>query len=84
MMILLVWADAHAGDNDSWVPIEDVTDTGEYLVSTVGWVVDGAKDKHVSIAQSWTQDDQVDHILHVPIGMIRQVHALSPVETQLG
>lgn len=83
MMILLVWADAHAGENESWVAVEDVEDSGEYLVSSIGWVIDGAKEKHVTIAQSWTQDDQVDHLLHIPLSMIRKVHALAPVDSEL-
>jgi len=82
-VVQVVWADAHAGENESWIAVEELQVQGEeYLVTSVGWLVVGAKDKHVTIAQSLTADDQVDHVLHVPEGMVRKLtvlHALPVV-----
>lgn len=83
-VVQVIWADAHAGDNDSWVPVEELQEEGsEYIVTSVGWLIVGAKDKHVTIAQSHTQDDQVDHVLHIPEGMVRRLTVLHALPVTL-
>jgi hypothetical protein len=76
-IVLLVWNDAHAGDNETWTPIEDIEDGGYYVVQSVGWLVPDAKAGHVTIAQSLTPDDQIDHLLHVPSGMVNRMTVLN-------
>jgi hypothetical protein len=73
---LVIWADAHSADIASWTPAEDIEDVGEWLNRTVGWVVPDAKKGHVTVCQSVTPDDQVDHVLHIPEQMVRQIHYL--------
>lgn len=82
VMLLVVWADAH-GDGDGWTSLEEIDDDGEYLVRSVGFLLSvehGGKDGHVTLAQSLTPDDMVDHLIHIPVGMVRQrvVLASSP------
>lgn len=80
----VIWADAHAGDNDTWVPVEELHGEGEeYLVVSVGWLIVGSKAKHVTICQSRTPDEQVDHVLHIPEGMIRKMTVLHALNTEL-
>lgn len=76
-IVLMEWNDAHAGDNDTWTPIEDIEDGGYYVVKSVGWLVPDAKAGHVTIAQSLTPDDQIDHLLHVPSGMVNRLTVLN-------
>ena len=76
-MVLVEWNDAHAGDNDTWTPLEDIEDTGYYVVKSVGWLLPDAKAGHVTIAQSLTPDEQVDHLLHVPAGMVNKMIVLN-------
>jgi hypothetical protein len=77
LVLLVVWADTHADKMGTWQPIEDIEDDGEYLVETVGFVIEGAKERHLTLAQSMSPDAQVDHLLHIPVGMIRSVQQLS-------
>ena len=79
-MVLVVWADAHAEDTSGWAFLSEMSDRGEYLVETIGWLLSpkhGGKDGHVTVAQSLTrQDDACDHVVHVPLGMVRELYRL--------
>lgn len=78
--ILVVWADAHAGP-EHWSSRNDIEDDGEYLVQSIGWLLtvgEGGKEQHVTMAQSWTPDDDVDHVIHIPVGMVRSMAVLHP------
>lgn len=82
--VVVVWADAHAGP-DRWTPIEDLDDDGEYLVESCGWLVpvgDGGKPDHVTLAQSYTPDEHVDHVLHIPISMVRSIASITQRQVQ--
>jgi len=78
--VRIEWADAHAHDEDSWVYLSNVPDRGEYLVSSIGHLLalgDGGQTGHVSIAQSiGVRDDAGDHIIHIPVGMVRNLWVL--------
>jgi hypothetical protein len=80
-MVLVVWADAHAEDTSGWAFLGDIPDRGEYVVESVGWLLPvghGGQTGHISVAQSLTQrDDAVDHIVHIPTGMVRGLFLLS-------
>lgn len=68
------WADAHAGP-EHWTALDEMEDDGEYIVSSVGYLLptsDGGKDGHVTLVQSITPHDDVDHTLHIPVGMVRK------------
>ena len=76
--VLVVWADAHA-DLETWTHPDDIDDNGEYLVRSVGWhlpVGDGGKTDHMTLCQSQTPNGDIDHVLHIPVGMVRTVTVL--------
>jgi hypothetical protein len=83
-VVQVLWADAHAGDNDSWVAIEELQAAeDEYLVTSVGWLVVGSKPKHITLCQSVTHDQNVDHVLHIPEGMVRKMTVLQALPAHL-
>lgn len=75
-LVCVRWADAHAGVGH-WHELEEVAEGDEeYIVESVGWLIPvdkGGKHLHVTLAQSVTPDDMVDHILHIPKGMVRSM-----------
>jgi len=75
-IVVVVWRDAHA-DGGSWLSVDEIEDE-PYIVESVGFVLEGVKSGHVSICQSLGDDDGVvDHVLHIPDGMIVRVTNLS-------
>ena len=82
--VLVIWNDAHGG-TFTWERIEDLVDDEPYRVQSVGYLLPpkaGGKRGHVSIAQSWSTDECVDSVLHIPTKMVVKVVVLSeePVE----
>jgi hypothetical protein len=78
-MVLVKWADAHAYEGGAWVYAQDIEDTGEYIVQSLGWMLtedNGAFKEHISLAQSWGADDAIDHIINIPKGMVRSIQFL--------
>lgn len=84
--VAVVWADAHS-DGDGWTPRDEVgTEFCELLVKTCGWLLpagEGGKDGHITVAQSITPHDDIDHIIHIPKGMIRTVTFLQPFTKEI-
>lgn len=77
--VIVRWADAHAG-TEHWTPLEELDDDGEYIVSSVGWLLpvdEGGKADHVTVVQSVTADDHVDHVLHIPVSMVRTLVSIT-------
>lgn len=74
--VYVIWHDAHAG-TDTWHHLDDFDkDDGPYVVHSVGWLLEtdrGGKKDHLSLAQSWSDDDAVDSVLHIPNAMVKQV-----------
>jgi hypothetical protein len=50
-------------------------DAEPYRVTTVGWRIE-PKPGHVSLAQSIGDDGALDHIIHIPDGMVMEVTEL--------
>jgi len=78
-MVFVTWADAHSGVA-MWTPIDGL-DKDEMIVETCGFLlstVDGGKPDHITIYQSRTMDDDIDHVLHIPCGMVRQIAICTP------
>lgn len=72
--IAVVWHDAHSDRSGGWVLPADIDDE-PYRVTTVGWRID-PKPGHVSLAQSIGDDGALDHIIHIPDGMVMEVTEL--------
>ena len=76
-MVLVTWADAHSGVA-TWTPIDSL-DKDEMLVFTCGFLlatVDGGKPDHITIYQSRTPNNDVDHVLHVPVAMVQTIQTI--------
>lgn len=76
--VLIIWADAHAGPHE-WSDPDELDDTGEYLVTSLGHLLpigEGGKEGHVTLAQSLLPEGLVDHIIHIPVQMVRTMKVL--------
>ena len=74
-LVLVIWHDAHAGSG-SWEYLNDLEDDGDYVVKSVGYLIDAkkyGKKKHTSIAQSLSEVDCLDSILHIPNAMVQKI-----------
>jgi hypothetical protein len=81
-IVEIYWADAHAGEG-RWGDLEE-TDSGEHIVRTCGYMIDeehGGKKLHVTIAQSFTPDGFYDHVIYIPVGMVRTTTVMRPGNT---
>ena len=70
---MVVWHDAHA--LTSWVDFDDI-DLEPCVVETIGWLLPEAKKGHVVVAQSITNEDGLDNVLCIPVGMIQSVRVI--------
>jgi hypothetical protein len=78
--VLVTWHDAHSGA-ESWINIKDL-DTEPAEVQSVGFLLatsDGGKPDHVTLYQS-RNEDSVDHVLHIPVGMVKTIKVLMDLE----
>lgn len=73
-LVRVRWHDAHSC-GDGWQAIEEI-DAEPYVVDSIGYVIVGAKPGHIVLAAS-ASDDAVDHVLAVPLGMVREVVELN-------
>ena len=79
-VVLVTWHDAHSGA-ESWINIKDL-DTEPAEVQSVGFLLatsDGGKPDHVTLYQS-RNEDSLDHVLHIPVGMVRTMKVLMDLE----
>ena len=79
-VVLVTWHDAHSGA-ESWINIKDL-DTEPAEVESVGFLLatsDGGKPDHVTLYQS-RNEDSVDHVLHIPVRMLRTMKVLMELE----
>lgn len=79
-VVLVTWHDAHSGA-ESWINIKDL-DTEPAEVQSVGFLLatsDGGKPDHVTLYQS-RNEDSVDHVLHIPVRMVRTMKVLMELE----
>lgn len=74
-MVEVLWYDAHAV-TDTWTQISEL-DADPCVVRSVGLLLPHAKPGHLMLAQSVTNDDMVDQVLAVPLGMVKRIHLLT-------
>jgi hypothetical protein len=80
--VLVTWHDAHSGA-ESWINIKDL-DIEPAEVQSVGFLLatsDGGKPDHVTLYQS-RNEESVDHVLHIPTGMVKSIKVLMDLETK--
>jgi len=76
-IVEITWADTHSGGT-GWTPISEI-DQAEYIIKSSGYLLavgDGGKENHVTLYQSRSEDDDLDHILHIPVAMIRTIKSV--------
>lgn len=77
-LVLVKWADAHASQG-GWVDLDEYSDDGECIVTTVGFLVPandpGGKKDHVTVWQTLADGEGI-HGFHIPGGMVRSVQAV--------
>jgi hypothetical protein len=79
-VVLVTWHDAHSGA-ESWINIKDL-DTEPAVVQSVGFLLteaEGGKPHHITLFQS-RMEDSVDHVLHIPVGMVQKIKVLMELE----
>lgn len=77
-MVLVRWADAHAGEG-GWLSLDEYEDDGECIVETVGFLVppaEGGKENHINLWQSYN-DGEAIHPFHIPAAMVRDIKLLN-------
>lgn len=78
--VLVKWADAHTSE-PGWLDLDDYHDTGEVVVTTVGFLIPvgdpGSKQGHVSLWQTVCEGEGI-HGFHIPVQMVREVKVLGP------
>ena len=82
---VVIWNDAHSDEADSWVSISRRVDHEPFEVVTVGIILDsktGKKRGHVSVAQSLTPSEFVDHVIHIPKAMVVEVIELFDIKVK--
>lgn len=76
--VIVEWHDAHVGV-DGWEDLENVKDDGPCIVHSTGFLLseeDGGKEGHVSLVATWSQDDMVHSVFHIPSPMVQKIHIL--------
>jgi hypothetical protein len=72
---LIIWRDAYTAP-DEWYSSDYQPDNNDYLVYTVGYIVDSTKE-YYTIAATVTQDKSYCSILNIPKKMIVQKQKLT-------
>ena len=79
-VVLVTWHDAHSGA-ESWINIKEL-DSDPAVVESVGFLLNednGGKPDHITLYQS-RNEDSLDHVLHIPVGMVRTMKVLMELE----
>jgi len=73
--VCVSWLDAHSG-TDQWTQMTNLDQDG-CLVKTAGFLLPEGKPHHVTIYQSRTPNDDIDHVLHIPTDMIQTIQTIN-------
>jgi hypothetical protein len=79
----VTWHDAHSGA-ESWINIKEL-DSEPAVVESVGFLLNednGGKPHHLTLFQS-RMEDSVDHVLHIPVGMVQKIKVLMELEINI-
>ena len=82
-VVLVTWHDAHSGA-ESWINIKEL-DSEPAVVESVGFLLNednGGKPHHLTLFQS-RMEDSVDHVLHIPVGMVQKIKVLMELEINI-
>jgi hypothetical protein len=82
-VVLVTWHDAHSGA-ESWIAIKEL-DLEPAEVESVGFLLteaEGGKPHHITLFQSRI-GDSIDHVLHIPVGMVQKIKVLMELEINI-
>ena len=82
-VVLVTWHDAHSGA-ESWINIKEL-DSDPAVVESVGFLLNednGGKPHHLTLFQS-RMEDSVDHVLHIPVGMVQKIKVLMELDINI-
>jgi hypothetical protein len=78
VFVVVEWHDAHVG-TDGWEARQDLVDDGPAIIESCGFLLtpeQGGKKNHVSIVTTWSEDDMVHSVFHIPEQMVQKVEVL--------
>lgn len=75
VIVRVIWHDAHSV-GAGWQTVDGIDDE-PCVVESVGILVGRVIADHVVIAQSRTDDETIDHVLAIPVAVIRSMQVLS-------
>ena len=78
VFVVVEWHDAHVG-TDGWEARQDLEDDGPAVIQRAGFLLtpeQGGKKNHVSIVTTWSEDDMVHSVFHIPEQMVQKVEVL--------
>ena len=76
--VLVEWHDAHSNDT-GWVSRADLDDEGPAVIKSIGFLMteeEGGKKDHVSIVQTWSEDDMLHFVFYIPVQMVHRITIL--------
>jgi hypothetical protein len=76
--VLIEWHDAHVGV-DGWAERCDLDDNAPCIVHSCGFLLPtdmGGKENHVSLVATWSDDDMVHSVFHIPLQMVQRITRL--------
>lgn len=82
-IVAVVWRDAHDDGVSGWTTAFDIS-PDPYVVLSLGVLLPKeTKSGHVSIARSVSEDEFLDHVIHIPDGMVESITVLGCVEDHI-
>lgn len=78
--VLVVWEDAHSAVQQ-WTDPQTIEDEPA-IIHSVGFILEGLKAGHVSIAQSLDEEGMVDSVLCVPSAMVIRIVPIADAEKE--
>lgn len=79
VLVRVEWHDAHVG-TDGWVSKDELEDDGPYVVHSCGFLLTeehGGKAGHITLVMSWSNDDMLHSVSHIPSQMVRKIEILA-------
>jgi len=74
-LVCVTWHDAHSLDNNEWHTDTDITDE-PCVVRSVGYWLKRPRARHICLVQSCADDEGLDNVLLIPLGMVKKVERL--------
>jgi hypothetical protein len=76
--VVVVWHDAHVSV-EGWEDLSNLEDDGPCVVHSSGFLLPtelGGKTNHVSMVATWSDDDMVHSVFHIPMQMVQRIEVL--------